>query len=602
MMQDTSYGLPPPPYAILKRETVHETPPPQKSYAKQQGYEPDTQVKQFVSCPPPSQMPCKLELEGYQSETNPKQCISGTAPSASPPQRSLKPEPKQDVPVAPLQQNRSQPCNVQLVGRQKQFYDGAPDTINPAPVQQQKQLFDTAPVSKPVKREDIAYPSSQQSLGYKPTKQRQGNVLTLPPPSESNNNMGFGQHGHYGNNSSPKLLCYIPPPVNETGAANPTQHSVKQNVPQANKQRVDDVIHHLNSHFQYPVVQSSSPVIGSSQPSTLSGSYNATDMASMRVPQIPFFSGEDQKGDVSFEVWKFELNCLIRECIYPNYLILQAIRKSFRGKLMDNLLTLGENASPSDILNKLESIYGICSSKEVLLQQFYLVSQFEHKSIADYSVRIENLLHRATLGRPIDASVQNEMLCAKLWNGLKDPLLKNSCCFMFETEKNSSRLMKYIRSVEQDLSASAAAKQLSSASNSTDSKASNALTASQSLQATDKSSQKFDNIYNQMKQFREKFKDIEKKFAEALLQAKSSEPSSSPFNPPQQYTSTYPRGRGKRNFRGNGSRGGRGRGRGYDNRRSYDNNRGRGRGGSQQNQNNADAQTSNPSPTSSSLN
>ena len=68
-------------------------------------------------------------------------------------------------------------------------------------------------------------------------------------------------------------------------------------------------------------------------------------------------------------------------------------------------------------------------------------------------------MHRASLGRPIDASVQNEMLCAKLWNGLKDPLLKNSCRFMFETEKDFSGLMKYmyIRSVEQDLSASAAA-------------------------------------------------------------------------------------------------------------------------------------------------
>ena len=109
------------------------------------------------------------------------------------------------------------------------------------------------------------------------------------------------------------------------------------------------------------------------------------------------------------------------------------------------------------------------------------------KSIADYSVRIENLLRRATLGRSIDASVQNEMLCAKFWNGLKDLLLKNSCRFMFETEKDFIRLMKYIRSVEQDLSASAAANHLSSASNSTDTKASKyAKTATQSLHATDK--------------------------------------------------------------------------------------------------------------------
>ena len=116
-------------------------------------------------------MLCKIK-QGYQSETNPKQ-ISGTAPPAPPLRRFLKPEPKLDVPVPPPQQNRFQPCYVQHVGKQNQFYDGAPDTFNPGPVQQQKQLYNTAPVSKPVKREDIAYPSSQQLLGYEPNKQRQ---------------------------------------------------------------------------------------------------------------------------------------------------------------------------------------------------------------------------------------------------------------------------------------------------------------------------------------------------------------------------------------------------------------------------------------------
>ena len=49
-------------------------------------------------------------------------------------------------------------------------------------------------------------------------------------------------------------------------------------------------------------------------------------------------------------------------------------------------------------------------------------------------------------------------------------------------------------------------------------------------------------MFNQMKQLREKFKDMEKKFAEASLQAKSSE-TSSPSNPSQQYNYTSKRGR-----------------------------------------------------------
>ena len=74
----------------------------------------------------------------------------------------------------------------------------------------------------------------------------------------------------------------------------------------------------------------------------------------MRV--LPF-SGENQKGDVSFEVWKYELQCLIRDDFYPEALILQSVRKSLRGKARDILLTLPQTAKPPDILSKFEGIY-----------------------------------------------------------------------------------------------------------------------------------------------------------------------------------------------------------------------------------------------------
>ena len=168
-----------------------------------------------------------------------------------------------------------------------------------------------------------------------------------------------------------------------------------------------------DSHVYNPILSSSTPV---TDQSSLQNTFNSSYLAAMRVPQLPFFSGEDLKGDISFEIWKFELNCPITDGVYPDSLILHAIRKSLRCKSRDILLTLGESASPSVILNKLEGIYGNVSSNEVLFQQFYLVSQLENESVADYSVRIENLLRRATQSRPIHEIVRNEMLCAKLWN------------------------------------------------------------------------------------------------------------------------------------------------------------------------------------------
>ena len=56
-------------------------------------------------------------------------------------------------------------------------------------------------------------------------------------------------------------------------------------------------------------------------------------------------------------------------------------------------------AAPSDSLNILRGIYGIVSSIQIVLQQFYLVAQNDNGSVADYSVRIENLLRRATVSR-----------------------------------------------------------------------------------------------------------------------------------------------------------------------------------------------------------
>ena len=157
------------------------------------------------------------------------------------------------------------------------------------------------------------------------------------------------------------------------------------------KQKVDNVPAY--PHVYSPILPSSSPLIGNTHPNqnTFQSNFNTSYLAGMRVPQLPFFSGEEQKGDVSFEVRKFEFNCLIKEYVYPDSIILQAIRKSIRGKSRDILLTLGESASPSVILSKLEGIYGNVSSNEVLLQQFYLELKLENESIADYNVRIENL-------------------------------------------------------------------------------------------------------------------------------------------------------------------------------------------------------------------
>ena len=157
----------------------------------------------------------------------------------------------------------------------------------------------------------------------------ENNFVTLPPPLDSSFTVGSGQDTARKQIFVPKPTeqnYYVThtPPLNKTYNVGPVQQNVKQ--------KVDNVPAY--PHVYKPILPSSSSLIGNTHPNqnSFQSSFNTSYLAGMRVPQLPFFSGEEQKGDVSFEVRKFELNCLIKESVYPDSLILQAIRKSLRGK------------------------------------------------------------------------------------------------------------------------------------------------------------------------------------------------------------------------------------------------------------------------------
>ena len=84
--------------------------------------------------------------------------------------------------------------------------------------------------------------------------------------------------------------------------------------------------------------------------------------------------------------------CLQKESIYPDAHILQAIRQSLKGEARDTLLTVGESATSKDVLIKLNALYGIASSNESIMQQFYLAYQKASENVAQYSIRLENIL------------------------------------------------------------------------------------------------------------------------------------------------------------------------------------------------------------------
>lgn len=97
------------------------------------------------------------------------------------------------------------------------------------------------------------------------------------------------------------------------------------------------------------------PPVSSPNPVTLSS------------PRIPIFSGEE-KNDSSFEVWKFEVKCILREKNYSTPILLQSIRNSLKGKARSLLLSMSDEATPEMIIDKLEGVFGNVYDSEAVIQ------------------------------------------------------------------------------------------------------------------------------------------------------------------------------------------------------------------------------------------
>lgn len=183
---------------------------------------------------------------------------------------------------------------------------------------------------------------------------------------------------------------------------------------------------------------------------------DATNLADVNLhsyskPRIPIFSGEE-KSECSFEVWKYEVKCICREGNYTNTILSQCIRGSLKGKARNLLLSLPENATPTQIVDKLEGVYGNVFSSEALLQRFYGENQQPNQSVAEYGMKLESLIQLAVEKGQINPQAKNEMLRSKFWSGLRDPLLKNASRYKYDTVMDFDQLRKEIRSIELDLS------------------------------------------------------------------------------------------------------------------------------------------------------
>lgn len=172
--------------------------------------------------------------------------------------------------------------------------------------------------------------------------------------------------------------------------------------------------------------------------------------STVRIPKISNFSGQELKGDVSYNVWKYEIRCLMRDSRYSEADILQAVRQSLKGTAREMLIPLGERATGEQILKKLDGLFGNVVSDEVTLQKYYTETQQEGESVTAYACRLETQLQTAIDSGYVVPGSKDAMLRSKFWTSLSERL-KTQTRHKYENIKSFDVLVREVRAVEMEL-------------------------------------------------------------------------------------------------------------------------------------------------------
>ena len=172
------------------------------------------------------------------------------------------------------------------------------------------------------------------------------------------------------------------------------------------------------------------------------------------VPKLPSFSGDEplQKGDCVFSEWRYEVRCLQSDPDFSDHCILLAIRRSLKGTARKIMIPLGETATVSDILVKLDAMFGDVSTKGMLMQEFFNAQQRADESVTCFGCRLETLLQTAIDNGHLSRDAKNDLLRHKFWTSLRSDQLKSQTRHKYDTVLDYNSLLREIRQVEKELS------------------------------------------------------------------------------------------------------------------------------------------------------
>jgi len=146
----------------------------------------------------------------------------------------------------------------------------------------------------------------------------------------------------------------------------------------------------------------------------------------IQPPRITPFSGSGMSNEINYETWKFEIRTLQKDSINSKAEIETALKKALRGEAANTVRRLGLNATVTDIIYKLDGIYGAVENSDDLLTEFFKAEQKLDEKVARWGCRIEDLLDRARQQEPLKMDAAHDMLRCKFWKGLQSHLKEAS--------------------------------------------------------------------------------------------------------------------------------------------------------------------------------
>jgi len=172
-----------------------------------------------------------------------------------------------------------------------------------------------------------------------------------------------------------------------------------------------------------------------------------TSLILTQPPRLPFFSG-DGKGDVDFDQWKYEYECLSKS--HDKSVLAESIRRSLRGKAARVAMHVDKNAPIETLVSKLDSVFGNVKIGHSLMAQFYTAKQRDDESVAEWSCRLEDILCQAVGAGKVAPEETQMMLRNTFWTGLRAEL-RDLSGHKFDQSDTFEDFLRIMRQVEEDL-------------------------------------------------------------------------------------------------------------------------------------------------------